>query len=400
MSEGNPLQPKAPPQKTQQPFDFNYIKVIIKRSSEKDTKEVYLQRSWVQKNNTIPHFSNVIKGVSDAEGVEITMNCNYEAFNWIISFVRIKTDYLDEIEALRNSPDGLSKAHKSAIDNDLEGKYGTKMDEINCDNCLNVLVTCYFLQLSWVYDMVWEEYFKHNFAIIINSCKISLSNINPVVVKDIAIKIKDLQLEELEERKDKFISNVYKTRIDHLIIANGVKLYYCEACGRVMTKEQAFKISCEVDLPTESEILSIKSTDVTSNEEAAETPLDDFFIDSNGKLFKFHNIVFRENIVQGSTKDSLLSSFSLKESQPINIEQFIKFFREKHRLCWKEIYLKVLSIQYEAEQCKRCRCWFQLSDIGCCQYEGKQAFHEIDFDEKMTLRYNTFGEKQCKMLIE
>ena len=165
------------------------------------------------------------------------MNCNYEAFNWIIAFVRIKTDYNDEIEALKRSEEGLSKAHKSAKDNDLEGKYGTKMDEINCENCLNVLVTCYFLQLQWVYQMVWDEYFKHNFSIIINSCKISLSNINPVVVKDIATKITDLQLEELEDRKDKFISNVYKTRIDTLIISNGVQLYCCEACGKVMTKD-------------------------------------------------------------------------------------------------------------------------------------------------------------------
>lgn len=94
--------PKAPPKETQkdeQPFDFKFIKIIIKRSSsEREAKEVLLERSWVQKNDNIPHFANVIKGVDANEGVEITMNCNKKAFEWIIEFVRIKTDGEEELE--------------------------------------------------------------------------------------------------------------------------------------------------------------------------------------------------------------------------------------------------------------------------------------------------------------
>jgi len=53
-----------------------------------------LERDWVIKNNTIPHFANVIKNVDKNEGVEITMNCNASAFDWIIEFVKIKTTAL------------------------------------------------------------------------------------------------------------------------------------------------------------------------------------------------------------------------------------------------------------------------------------------------------------------
>ena len=53
---------------------------------------MFIDRAWVQKNNNIPHFSNVIKNVDKNEGVEITMNCNSDAFKWIIDFVKIKTD--------------------------------------------------------------------------------------------------------------------------------------------------------------------------------------------------------------------------------------------------------------------------------------------------------------------
>jgi len=49
---------------TKAPFDFNFIKILIKKSSDKETQEVLLDRHWVTKNNTIPHFSNVIKGVN------------------------------------------------------------------------------------------------------------------------------------------------------------------------------------------------------------------------------------------------------------------------------------------------------------------------------------------------
>ena len=95
------IKDKSKPLAEGQPFDFKYIKVVVKKSnSEKEGKDIYLERDWVQKNNNIPHFSNVIKSVSENEGVEITMNCNLEAFNWIIDFVKLKTGFDEKMEGL------------------------------------------------------------------------------------------------------------------------------------------------------------------------------------------------------------------------------------------------------------------------------------------------------------
>jgi hypothetical protein len=44
----------------------------------------------------IPHFANVIKTVGPNEGVEITMNCNQEAFDWIIEITKIKSNFSEE----------------------------------------------------------------------------------------------------------------------------------------------------------------------------------------------------------------------------------------------------------------------------------------------------------------
>lgn len=45
-------------------------------STKEQPTEVFINRKWIKKHNSIPHFNNVIKGVDDSEGVEITMNCN------------------------------------------------------------------------------------------------------------------------------------------------------------------------------------------------------------------------------------------------------------------------------------------------------------------------------------
>lgn len=97
-------------------------------------------------------------------------------------------------------------------------KLEEELDQINNESCLNVMVTAYFLQLKWVYNKVWEYYFSRCFSQVINNCKISLSNINNAIVKDMAFRISDFELEKMTERKDKFISNVYKARIDSKII--------------------------------------------------------------------------------------------------------------------------------------------------------------------------------------
>ena len=38
-----------------------------------------------------------------------------------------------------------------------------------------------------------------------------------------------------------------------------------------------------------------------------------------------------------------------KLSEPIKVSSFIKYFREKYRLCWKEIYNKFRAIIYKPE---------------------------------------------------
>jgi hypothetical protein len=88
------------------PFDFKYIKIIVKKGKDDtNSKEVLIDRNWVSKNNNIPHFANVISSVDKFEGVEITMNCNFDAFSWIITYVKIKSEGDDAIEEMKAKSD-------------------------------------------------------------------------------------------------------------------------------------------------------------------------------------------------------------------------------------------------------------------------------------------------------
>mgnify|MGYP001022783706 CR=1 FL=1 len=61
------------------------------------------------------------------------MNCNTEAFDWIISVVKLKTNYRDG--------DNTEVLTQAQIDAELAYKF----QEVNAVNCLNKLVTSYFL---------------------------------------------------------------------------------------------------------------------------------------------------------------------------------------------------------------------------------------------------------------
>ena len=86
------------------------------------------------------------------------------------------------------------------------------------------------------------------------------------------------------ERKDKFISNVYKARIDYKILGKEsdqpeAKLYWCDACQTLMTMEHANKISC-APIETDDSNISLSTGASDQERKSAET-----IILANGQLF-------------------------------------------------------------------------------------------------------------------
>ena len=124
----------------EKPFDFNLVKVVIKKGNQGEDKEILLDKKWTYEN--IRHFRPVIEGVTNDEGIEITLTCNLEAFQFIVEF--LKTTEFSPRERL--------------------------VEKVTYENCLNILVTADFLKLENVYDHIWYDYFKENFVNVIDNC--------------------------------------------------------------------------------------------------------------------------------------------------------------------------------------------------------------------------------------
>ena len=199
--------------------DCKYIRIVIKTQGglkkEEPQKEslIQLPRKWLQQTSAIPHFSNVIENVGEQEGVEITMNCNYRAFMWVVDVIKISTNF-------QGDPSRQEEDYKSLSASEKETLIADRFSEINDENCLNKLVTSHFLKVKWLYERIWDFYFAANFSGIINACQISLTNLSPAILSDIARRVKDTQLEGVKERRDKFVSNVYRARIETTLISN------------------------------------------------------------------------------------------------------------------------------------------------------------------------------------
>ena len=106
---------------------------------------------------------------------------------------------------------------------------------INNGNILNILVTADFLKLENVYEMAWNDYFVPNFNTTIDQCKLDLTTISPRVTNDVADRIPLESLLNLKDRSDKFISNIFRHRIDTMLAS--VQFFQCKVCHRILTKE-------------------------------------------------------------------------------------------------------------------------------------------------------------------
>ena len=74
--------------KTEKPFDFNNIKIILKKGkADSSMQVVLLDREWAYEN--IPHFRGVISSVKNNEGIEITLSCNPDAFHFAVEYLKL-----------------------------------------------------------------------------------------------------------------------------------------------------------------------------------------------------------------------------------------------------------------------------------------------------------------------
>ena len=164
--------------------------------------------------------------------------------------------------------------------------------------------------------MVWEDYFYPKFTSIIDECKLDLTAISARVTQDTADKIPLETLLTLKERSDKFISNVFRHKID--ILLSKVHFYQCKVCLRILTEEQAALVSCT----------GFRGS--AANEDV---------LPPSNSYYNAHGEWFTEHVLQENEVDKVA---------------LMRFLRDDKRICWLEIYLKVFASSEPPLKCMDC----------------------------------------------
>jgi hypothetical protein len=164
--------------------------------------------------------------VSDREGIEISLSCNLNAFEWIISHLS------------KNNPKPGEERAKSEEGVELQSDDEVPLENINEQNCMNILQTLEFLKLRNIYEQIWSDFLSPDFADIINKCTLNLSGLNSRFLVDVNNRIKLAEILRLTERpdpQDKFLSLLFRQRLDTLL--SKVELFKCEGCSKIMTAD-------------------------------------------------------------------------------------------------------------------------------------------------------------------
>lgn len=94
-----------------------------------------------------------------------------------------------------------------------------------------------FLQLRHVAARLLRVFLVPNFAETINTCKLNLTQLNPVLLQDMAdcVPLDQVLLLRPRQSKDLFINSLLKLIVDS--ICNTTIFLRCNLCNRLMTKE-------------------------------------------------------------------------------------------------------------------------------------------------------------------
>ena len=125
-------------------------------------------------------------------------------------------------------------------------------------------------------------------------------------------------------------------------------VYWCKGCSRLLTRAQAMTLSCSYEIE-EVEIMNLNFR----NNIDSQRPI---FFKADGRPYRYHALQFH-------SEHPTLTTIS----DPIPMSSFVKYIREKHRLCWKEIYLKLAAITMDCLDCTSCHTSFQLSEMASCK---------------------------------
>eukprot|EP00057_Strongylocentrotus_purpuratus_P034960 XP_797202.4 PREDICTED: uncharacterized protein KIAA1841 homolog [Strongylocentrotus purpuratus] len=246
------------------------------------------------------------------EEVDISVHCDVQIFEWLMRYVH------------RHFPERVAQVSK-----------------LEASNVISILISSDFLKMDALVKECIEFCHKHMSAIVSTPC--NMNCINDKLVTRIASQFKDVEADEVKDKKDKFKSKLFMKKIENLCDSSKptATMYKCYHCKRILTKV------------SESELKCIPSR---------------LSIDRTGKLLYHH-----ERLASWDINEYLISLHTELKT-------------------WRDVYWRLWG-QLNILKCSRCKQVFQCSEFNQCRLHPQKAVFVNSVDK--TFKASVVGSYPC-----
>ncbi len=220
------------------------------------------------------------------EDLDISVHCDIQIFEWLMKYLQ----------------------------------HPAQISKLDITNVISILISAEYLQMPKLVEECVG--FIRDHLLEVMKLQIDTNCIPSPILKKLACITQIEELDELKDRKDKFLSKLYMKKLELLLDDEAHTLFRCVYCNKLFTRTQKSWMVC-----------------AKAN----------IFID-------FHGTVIAEHVADRSW----------------DINKFIHYLRQQGALSWKEIYYKIWA-HLVTLHCGECDLNFVGTEVGHCSFHSQKA---------------------------
>lgn len=322
------------------------------------------------------YFEKSINGCEDKIGLDISVHCDLETFEWLIKYIHLDPQFLNmewvtQQEAESGSVESTTGSTPrtkgtnvlpmfdaiSLYENSILKPVSTLC--LNLSNIITLLVAAEYLKMDTLKED-WVQFIGKYFEEICK-LKINMNFLKPQTLERLSQFVDIEILDVMRERKDKFISKLFDKKLELLLTDEDDQLQRCIFCDSLYS----------------------------SNTNLICTKNPDYFIDLHGRLMCSHIA-----------------------DCDFDVSKFVRYVKERYRVSWRELYWKIWAFNY-TERWIDCNEEFSLphytfwtknkgTPMGCLEQSGissilnpketpREWYHNVQDEDK---------NKDCQTMLK
>lgn len=257
------------------------------------------------------YFEKSINGWEDKIGLDISVHCDLETFEWLIKYIHLDTKQVLRMECATDTENEISNYESETTASSKNGDMNVlpmfdaiSMYEntilrpvtnlcLNLSNIITLLVAAEYLKMDALKED-WVQFIGKYFEEIWK-LKINMNFLKPQTLERLSLFVDIEVLDVMRERKDKFISKLFDKKLEALL----------KDQNRVLQRWVYW------------DSLYTFSTNLIWNKNP------NYFIDAHGELRWYHIADWE-----------------------FDTTKFVRFVKERYRVSWRELYWKVWAFSY------------------------------------------------------